>query len=342
MPSPDNVAIIAAAGSRKTQTIIDSVLERPHERALITTYTLHNQRQIEQRLHHATGGVPPYARVTGWLSFLLSDGIRPYQHAVLGEIDRVGGLNFDGEPHRFAKRGTTAYYLDRSGDVYRPGLSDFACLAHERSGGDVIRRLEAIYDHIYIDEVQDLAGYDLDFLDLLFRSEIAVTVVGDPRQCLLATARVRKNTQYRGEGLLKWLDKRSEICARQNRAESYRCHQAICDFASDLFPRYERIRSENHEPAEHQGIFEITPSEVHEYDERHRPRVLRYNKKIDTLGQPAINMGESKGSTFDHVLIFPTKPMRQYLLDKDSEKLKTREHLYVAVTRARHSVAFVV
>jgi DNA helicase-2/ATP-dependent DNA helicase PcrA len=342
MPSPDNVAIIAAAGSRKTQTIIESVLERPRERALVSTYTLHNQRQIEQRLHHAAGGVPSHVRVTGWLSFLLSDGIRPYQHSVVGEIDRVRGLNFDGEPHRFAKRGTTRYYLDSNSDVYRPGLADFACLANERSGGEVIRRLEAIYDHIYIDEVQDLAGYDLDLLDLLFHSDMAVTVVGDPRQCLLATSRVRKNKQYRGEGLLNWLNQRARICERRDRAESYRCHQSICDFASDLFPHYEPMRSQNHDSEDHQGIIEITPDEVHQYVERHHPTVLRYQRTVDTLGQPAINMGEAKGSTFDHVLIFPTRPMRQYLLDKDVTKLKTREHLYVAVTRARHSVAFVV
>jgi DNA helicase-2/ATP-dependent DNA helicase PcrA len=69
---------------------------------------------------------------------------------------------------------------------------------------------------------------------------------------------------------------------------------------------------------------------------------LRYRRTVDTLGHPAINMGEAKGSTFDHVLVFPTKPMRDYLVHRDASRLTTREHLYVAVTRARHSVAFVI
>lgn len=342
MPSPENVAVIAAAGSGKTQTIIDAVLARPHERALIVTYTLQNQLHIEQRLHDAAGGVPPNTRVSGWMSFLLSDGIRPYQHAVLNEIDRVRGLNFDGRPHKFAKRVDRSYYIDRGGDAYGRNLADFACSANEKSGGEVIRRLEAVYDHVYVDEVQDLAGYDLDFLDLLFASSIAVTLVGDPRQALLATARVTKNGKYRGDGLLNWLDERATVCTRENRPESWRCHQDICNFASELFPGYPRLVSKNDAAAEHQGVFEIRPMDVHDYVERHRPRVLRQSKVTSTLGQPAINIGEAKGSTCDHVLIFPTGTMRTYLRDRDPTAFKSRRHLYVAVTRARHSVAFVV
>jgi DNA helicase-2/ATP-dependent DNA helicase PcrA len=49
----------------------------------------------------------------------------------------------------------------------------------------------------------------------------------------------------------------------------------------------------------------------------------------------------SEGSTYDRVLIFPTKPIREYLEDRDPAKLKRPEALYVAVTRARYSVAFV-
>lgn len=342
MRSADNVAIIAAAGSGKTQTLINRVLGRPHERALMLTYTLQNQLQIEQRLHQTVSGVPSHARVAGWMSFLLSDGIRPYQHAVLNVIDRVRGLNFEGTPHEYTKRLTPAYYVNRGGDAYGRNLADFACVANEKSGGEVIRRLEAIYDHIYVDEVQDLAGYDLDFLDLLFASDIAITLVGDPRQCLLATTRAPKNKKYRGEGLLTWLDERADVCTREDQPESRRCHQDICDFASALFPTYPAIVSKNDEPVEHQGVFQIRPMDVHEYVDQHRPRVLRYDKRANTLGHPAINIGEAKGSTFDHVLIFPTGTMRQYLRDRDPSALKSREHLYVAVSRARHSVAFVV
>jgi len=41
-------------------------------------------------------------------------------------------------------------------------------------------------------------------------------------------------------------------------------------------------------------------------------------------------------------MIFPTKPMVDYLKRRDPAALKAPERLYVAVTRARFSAAFVV
>lgn len=85
----------------------------------------------------------------------------------------------------------------------------------------------------------------------------------------------------------------------------------------------------------------ISRFEALEYADKYRPQVLRHDKRANTQGLPAINIGVSKGSTYDRVLIFPTKPMLQYLETKDPSVLKKPEALYVAITRARHSVAFV-
>jgi hypothetical protein len=101
MPSPgENVAILAVAGARKTETIIEAALADPDERTLITTYTTENLRQIARRIQDRVGVIPAHIRLTGWFSFLLSDAIRPYQHAVFSQIGLVRGLNFEGEHHR--------------------------------------------------------------------------------------------------------------------------------------------------------------------------------------------------------------------------------------------------
>lgn len=342
MPCSNNVAIMAAAGSRKTEGLIAAALNDPTRRVLITTYTTENLRQIERRIQDRVGVIPPHVRLAGWFSFLLSDGIRPYQHAVLGEIGTVRGLNFEGERNRYTPRGTRHYYLDGNNDVYRGGLSDFACAADETSGGRVIRRLEAIFDDVYIDEVQDLVGYDLEFLDLLFQSAIGITVVGDPRQHTLATNRGPKNKKYRGAGLSAWFDERFIYCTHRVDNDSYRCNQAICDFASGLFPEFDPLRAVAGVKTGHDGIFEIQRTEVLEYFATYRPMVLRDRKTTETLGLPAMNIGLAKGSTFDRVLIFPTKPVLKYLRHRDPTRLKAPERLYVAVTRARYSVAFVV
>ena len=123
---------------------------------------------------------------------------------------------------------------------------------------------------------------------------------------------------------------------------SVRCNQAICDFASSVFPDLPPLEAERSNATGHDGVSIIRPFEVQEYYEEHKPVVLRDRRTTDTLGLPAMNIGVAKGSTFDRVLIFPTNPMRQFLDDGDASKLKAPERLYVAVTRARYSVAFVV
>jgi DNA helicase-2/ATP-dependent DNA helicase PcrA len=55
-----------------------------------------------------------------------------------------------------------------------------------------------------------------------------------------------------------------------------------------------------------------------------------------------MNIGLAKGRTYDRVLIFPTKPMKEYLKTQEVAKAGDIAKLYVAVTRARFSVAFVV
>jgi DNA helicase-2/ATP-dependent DNA helicase PcrA len=55
-----------------------------------------------------------------------------------------------------------------------------------------------------------------------------------------------------------------------------------------------------------------------------------------------MNFGESKGRGFDRVVILPTGPMLKWLRNVDEELApQTRARFYVALTRARHSVALV-
>jgi DNA helicase-2/ATP-dependent DNA helicase PcrA len=59
-------------------------------------------------------------------------------------------------------------------------------------------------------------------------------------------------------------------------------------------------------------------------------------------GYAAINMGESKGLTFDRVLIYPTGTMKSWMKNHSKTlQPKTRSQFYVAVTRAKYSVGIV-
>ncbi|RFS84139.1 DNA helicase II [Actinomadura spongiicola] len=343
MQSPKNLAVIAAAGSRKTQHIVDCVLSMPDQRALVTTYTNENLHELQNRLSAGRGLVSSHVAVMGWFSFLLSDCVKPYQSAVLGEVGIVRGLNFIGKRPQFARKDRPlTYYLDPHRAVYRDEASALAVEANRLSNGKVINRLSQIYDHIYVDEVQDMAGYDLELLELLMQSPLGVTVVGDPRQSTYSTNDSSKNKKFRGSGIADWLSKRSDLCAIEERVESYRCNQHICDFADGLYPDLPKTVAKNSEITGHDGVFSVKPSEVVAYVETYAPKVLRLNKNSDTQGLEALNFGMSKGRTYDRVLIFPTKPMIEYFRSRDPSRAGNRAALYVAATRARHSVAFVI
>jgi ATP-dependent DNA helicase UvrD/PcrA len=346
-PLPNNRAIIAAAGSHKTQFIIESARDAPITwRQLITTFTTKNCDQIRDRLQQARGYVPPNVKVQGWFSFLINEAARPYQSVLTGQNDYIRSLNFKANrPPGLARAKWWIYYFDGRGDFRPEGVAEFAYRANKATGGRVIRRLERLYDEIYIDELQDLAGYDLDFLDLLFASEkIQVTVVGDPRQYTYSTNRGRQNSGYRGHAMMDWLGERAKICPVEERPKSWRCNQQICDWADALYPGFQPTTSYNDKRTEHDGVFYVAKEDVPEYVKTYQPTILRWNKHADTFGLPAQNMKASKGCTFERVLIFPTGTMLSYLKHRDPSKLKTLSlaTLYVAVTRAQHSVAFVV
>lgn len=343
MPSHNNLAIIAAAGSHKTQYIVEKALANPGMRVLITTYTNENLRQLVSRLAHGSGVVPSHITLLNWLSFLMNECARPYQRAVLGQPNLIRSLNFEGSRPRFTPQlRVRQFFLDSNYDIYRDSMSQFVCKVEQATGGLVTKRLSEMFDHIYIDEVQDLVGYDLDFLDCLLDCSSALTMVGDPRQHTYSTNRSPRNKKYQGEGLPIWLAERETKCNVEERCESFRCNQAICDFADALYPQLPATTSRNTDTTGHDGVFTIPRSQVLDYVRKHKPTVLRHNKDSDTLGLAAMNFGLAKGSTHDRVLIFPTEPMRKYLSSRKLSVLQSKDRLYVAVTRARHSVAFVV
>jgi len=346
-PSLNNHVVLACAGGRKTTGIVAAVVAHRDRRVLVTTYTNENLDQLTQCFIRHCGCVPANVTLVTWFSFLLNECVRPYQPAVTN-APRINSLFFDRLPQGLryvAKTDADRYYLTSGNNIYSERTAEFACAADDASGGKVIGRLEQLFDAIYIDELQDLASYDQIFLDKLFKSRVAMTCVGDPRQATYATNHGRRNSQFRGEGIVDWLNEvsRAAQLSIEHRSESYRCNQQICDFADALWPDMPRTVSVDVPVTAHDGIFLITRADVESYVREHRPVVLRYSKATKrTMGLPSINFGLSKGRTYDRVLIFPTAGIRRYLDTRAVEDAGDIPKFYVAVTRARFSVAFVL
>jgi DNA helicase-2/ATP-dependent DNA helicase PcrA len=137
----------------------------------------------------------------------------------------------------------------------------------------------------------------------------------------------------------KW--EKSALCKVEGQSISYRCNKYICDFANSFWPDWAEMKSNNNTVTGHDGVFVVSEENAHAYIDRYKPAVLRYDRNADSLGYTATNFGEAKGLEFDRVLIVPHGPMKKYLRSGDLNAVeKSLAKFYVAVTRARHSVAF--
>lgn len=341
-----NRLILAVAGGRKTQGIVERCIEAPSGRRILTlTYTLANQNELRSRLA-SRAPLGAEVQVRGWFSFLLTHWIRPYLPRQFADR-RLAGLNFDGDPGIYATG--EPRFLDADGRAYKLHVAQLAYMTASASDGAVLDRLHRIYDEICIDEVQDLNGYDLEILRMLLDSPIRLEMVGDVRQALLLTnPRERKNSQYKAIQIKRWLDEAATagLLEVTHATTTWRSNQTIADFADSIFDdawRFGKTESMNADVTGHDGVFLVRPEHVDAYVTQFRPLCLRHSRNsARSLDLPFMNFGIAKGRTAEHVLIAPTGAMTNFLRSGTQLADLAACSLYVAVTRARTSVAFVV
>ncbi|WP_181703086.1 UvrD-helicase domain-containing protein [Chthonobacter albigriseus] len=360
----ENRLVIAAAGSGKTTYLIDEALKIRDQRVLITTYTESNEAEIRQKFFDVVGHVPANVVIMTWFSLLITHGVKPFQGSVFDFPVRgmllvqapsaIRFINSKGIGVSWPEDDIAKHFFDPQGQVFSDKLSKLVIRCNERSGGAVIDRLSRVFPNIFVDEVQDLAGYDLDILEALARSRARLLMVGDPRQVTYLTHNERRHVKYANGGIaefLRKLPKKLKInIDDKSLNRSHRNNAAICAVSSSLFPAMAATRACEcatcrRPPPSHSGVFILKTSDYAHYLAAVRPVQLR--NSISSRGVdpsfPAWNFGESKGRGFDHVIILPTDPMKKWLANSSSQlAAQSRAKFYVALTRARHSVAVVI
>lgn len=357
-----NKLVIAVAGSGKTTYLVDEALKKKSGRVLITTFTLANEAEIKKKIISKTGCIPENITVQTWFSFLLQHGVRPFQGILYeGKIKGMILVNSqsgvksrrNGFPIYYKENEVEKHYISAGGKIFSDKIAKFTFRCNKETGGWVIDRLSRIYTDIFIDEAQDLAGYDLEILKLLFKTETRVFLVGDPRQTVYLTHHSRKHKKNYSEGRIKEFieDKCKSLKVEIDEISqkySHRNNATICSISSQLYPELPlsapcncEIHRQTKPP---EGIFLVRKNDVHSYLEDFRPMQLRLRSDSKWVDRDFsyMNFGVSKGLSFDRVLIFPTENMLNWIYNHQADlKAKTRAQLYVALTRARHSVGIV-
>lgn len=374
----NNRLYIAAAGAGKTTFLVNYACElskNDGENSIaIITYTQKNQQEIRNRFTKEIGFVPPRIKICGWYDFLLTYCIRPFMGAVIEElrcrsvglilVNNISGT-FKTKDGRYIKTykadDINKKFLADNNHIYSDKLSEFAYNCYEARRTQFCERMNNIFSHILIDEVQDLSAWDYNIISVLLKiGNLHTIMCGDLRQKTYSTTPGTKWAKYKGR-IDEFL--RNEINTKKHKYVdidcttlnySHRFGKEIADFASliigDVFPKTEPCHCEDCIRRQEmfkggKGIFLLKRCDIASFISKYKPMALIWDKRhyeqVDTY---ICNYGEAKGIAADVCMIFPTKTILSKFLSSKQNQLgdNTRSKFYVAVTRARYISAIVI
>jgi DNA helicase-2/ATP-dependent DNA helicase PcrA len=361
---------MAGAGSGKTHKIItESIAEIERGgKVLVVTYTTSNQQELRRRFLDIFGTHSDRFMVKGLFSFYLEDMVRPYQQALFPV--RIDGICFN-ERNPHMKPGSTFMLPGRKEQLddksYNPShfltpcktkahtgfLAKLASRIMKATKNAAAVRLGDIYSQVFFDEVQDLVGWDYEVLKGLSKAmPTPITCVGDFRQTIYETTFGHKAPQTAAEKIAAF---KSMGFQDEALVLNRRCIQPICDVA-DAVHKGAYVATESAvvavppEFAHHLGTFIVRESDVAEYIKAFDPMVLRWNvtsgKRLLPAQARCYNFGGSKGLGFDRVLVLPADSQLHFILDGvtpfPANAETAQNKMYVAITRARYSLGFIV
>lgn len=344
--------MIAAVGAGKTTYLIEQAHSVFDESVLITTFTVENSAEIKKKLIKKYGYIPSHIIVKTWFDFLLNDCFRPYQCVLAKSLQnlKIGFMYIEGRQSALGtKESSFSHYFTKDWKIFSDKISKFIIKTHEKMPELIFNRLSKIYKHIYIDEVQDLSGYDFDVVTNILRSVENVLLVGDPRQCTYSTNNLPKYKPYNNGGVKDfYLNFWQDLCELDQTTLQYshRNEKIICDLSSLLYQSFAPTEPCTccMESDSHLGVFIIPKSKKEDYLKDYFPTQLRLTVSTKVNSNFAcMNMGVAKGLTLDRVLLYPTQDMLKWLIDPNHKLADaTRAKFYVGLTRPKLSLGILV
>lgn len=330
----DKSLILAVAGSGKTYHIIKKT--NLVDNFLIITYTKSGTENLRRELINRYKYVPNNIKIYNYFSFLYSFCYKPYLK------DKYNDRGIDWEkPDDFKQKypGSKNRYMNASKRLYANRLSKLitekGCLIK------VINRIKRYYDSVYIDEIQDFASHDFDFLLEIIKGDYDVTLVGDFDQHTYDTSRdgnKKKNLYNNRDNYIKNFEDIGIRIDTETLVKSRRCSQTVCNFINKKLDI--PIVSYNDNISTIKIIKD--PQEVKSMMLDNTVVKLFYqkHKKYNCFSN---NWGNCKGLSYDSVCVVVNDKIYKQL---DNEKITidaqtTKNKFYVACSRTRGDLFFI-
>lgn len=333
----DKRVVFAVAGSGKTSSIIDRV--NNDSRCLIITYTDNNTRHLKNRIIQKFGQIPEGVRVYSYFTFLYSFCYRP----LCGYEVKTKGINFNYPLPQYAQRtrkNTREHYFDKSDRLFSSRMAKL--LIEFNVVPEVIQRIEQFFDLVCVDEVQDFAANDFNFICKLANTNVEMQLVGDFYQHTFDTSRDGNTQKTLHACFDKYCKKLVNAGFRvdlESLSHSYRCSPSVCSFIEDSLA----IEIQSHRDDE-VDVSLVTDGQEIQHVYLNDSIVKLFYQKSNAYSGNTENWGNTKG--LDHyqdvcVVLNPTT-LKAY----NSEQLAqlpptTKNKLYVACTRAKGNLYFI-
>jgi len=332
----DKRIVFAVAGSGKTSLIIDRLnLENP---SLIVTYTKNNLSNLRNKITNKFGCIPSNIRLYSYFEFLHSFCYRPFLALEIG----AKGINWNIPPAYTMRirRDKLAYYLDSGRRLYYNRIAKL--LEQKNLLEEINLRIEKYFSCLFIDEVQDFAGHDFNFLSSLCQANIETVLVGDYYQHTFDTSRdgnVNASLHNDYEKYVNRFRRMGLHVDNETLIRSYRCSPDVCNFISD------KIGIEIRSHRDDNTIVKLIEDEasIDEIYKCDRTVKLFYDShyKYSCYSQ---NWGPAKGEDHyaDVCVVLNQSTYRLWKSDNLHQlNPKTKNKFYVACSRARGNLFFI-
>lgn len=331
----DKSVIFAVAGSGKTSRLVAALDET--RRFLLVTYTEANHANLRARVIERFGYLPPNIAIYTYFRFLHSFCYRPF----LRSKKDTKGMTFR-LPPTFPRYSLTddRRYMSSDRRLYANRLAKF--IEQSYMIGAVVARMEKYFDVFFVDEVQDFAGHDFNFLMAISAARLSMTFVGDFYQHTFDTSRDGNVNASLHDDYNSYKDrfKRAKLKVdTDSLKQSRRCSESVCDFITQRIG----IEIEAYENRPSVVRFEDNPAAVAAIYEDSNTVKLFY-KEHHKYGCFSQNWGASKGMDRYQdvcVVLNPGNVKAWHGGTFRGINAETRNKLYVACSVARGNLTFI-
>lgn len=331
----DKRVVFAVAGSGKTSLLVANLDEV--KRFLIVTYTESNHANLRSKIIQRFGYFPTNITLYTYFKFLHGFCYRPF----LRSKKNTKGVTFNPPPTfpRFALT-DEGYFITSNSWLYANRLAKL--IEQSNLIDAVIARMEKYFDVFFVDEVQDFAGHDFNFLRAISVAKLKVIFVGDFFQHTFDTSRdgtvnASLHNDYNAY-IAKFKTAKLKVDT-QSLSKSYRCSKTVCDFIREKIG----ISIEAYDDRESVVTCEDDPKAVLAlYKDPQAVKLFyREHHKYSCYSQ---NWGASKGVDHYQDVCVVLSLQNMEALRKGSFRdinTQTRNKLYVACSRAKGNLTFV-